>query len=196
MRAKTSSGELTLTERARRAQIVGAAIETVAEVDYAGASFKRIAAKAGLSSTGLISYHFAGKQELVDAVFREILATFGAFVLERMDQADTVAGELRAFLRANVEFIRRHPDHLRALLRLKPHVSVDDGGIADADHRQLAELLSEGQRRGEFGEFDSGLMAVFILALRNGVVAKADEIDLDACERELVAMVESATRRG
>jgi AcrR family transcriptional regulator len=64
--SKIQLRRLTITERARRAQIVTAAIGTIAELDYAGASFKQIAARAGLSSTGLISYHFAGKQELVD----------------------------------------------------------------------------------------------------------------------------------
>jgi TetR/AcrR family fatty acid metabolism transcriptional regulator len=42
----------TFTESARRAQIVQAAIETIAEVGYARASYARIAEHAGLSSTG------------------------------------------------------------------------------------------------------------------------------------------------
>ncbi|MEU6155652.1 TetR family transcriptional regulator [Actinosynnema sp. NPDC047251] len=34
-------------------------METLAESGYAGASFARIAKRAGLSSPGLLSYHFA-----------------------------------------------------------------------------------------------------------------------------------------
>ncbi len=192
MRAKSSSGELTVTEQARRAQIVAAAIRTVAELDYAGSSFKQIAARAGLSSTGLISYHFAGKQELVDEVFKEILAVFGAFVLERMNREDTAAGELRAFLRANVEFMRRHPDHLVALVRLREHAAAGDG--SDSDHRALADLLREGQRLGEFRAFDADVMALFVMALRNALVVKAGAVDLEVCGDELVEMVERATK--
>lgn len=194
MRAKSSSGELTVTERARRAQIVEAAVRTVAELGYAGASFKQIAARAALSSTGLISYHFAGKQELVDEVFQEILAVFGGFVLERVDVGGTAAEELRTFLLANVEFLRLHPDHLVALVRLRDHVTVRDG--ADSDHLALAALLREGQRRGEFREFDADVMAMFVLALRNGIAVKVREVDLDVCGDEWVEVVERATRQG
>jgi hypothetical protein len=54
-----------LTATARRAQIIAATIETIAELGYGQASFGRIAERAGLSSTRLISYHFADKQELL-----------------------------------------------------------------------------------------------------------------------------------
>jgi AcrR family transcriptional regulator len=192
MRAKPSSAELTITERARRAQIVAAAIRTVAELDYAGTSFKQIAARAGLSSTGLISYHFADKQELVDEMLNEVLAVFGAFVLERMNREDTAAGVLRAFLRANVEFMRRHPDHLVALVRLRGPAAVGDG--ANPDHRALAELLREGQRHGEFRAFDADVMALLVMALRDGIVARMGAVDLEVCGEELVEMVERATK--
>ena len=183
-----------MTEQARRAQIVGAAIRTVAELDFARASFKQIAVRAGLSSTGLISYHFAGRQELVDEVFREALAVFGGFVLERVDVGWTAAEELRAFLLANVEFLRLHPDHLVALVRLREHVTAGDG--ANPDHLALAALLREGQRRGEFRAFDVDVMALFVLALRDGIVAKVGEVDLDVCGNELVEVVERAVREG
>jgi hypothetical protein len=42
-------------------------------------------------------------------------------------------------------------------------------------------------------------MAVFVLALRDGVLARVGagaEVDLRLCERELVTAVELATKRG
>lgn len=183
-----------MTEQARRAQIVAAAVEVIAELDYAQTSFKAIAARAGLSSTGLISYHFKGKQELVDVVFAEILEQFGAFVMERMNRADTASGELKAFLEANIAFLREHRSHMLALLRIRAHAAVTDGGLADADHVALADLLREGQREQEFRDFDPDAMAIFILAMRNGVILRGT--DLDACERELVTAVELMTKRG
>ncbi|TQM81340.1 TetR family transcriptional regulator [Saccharothrix saharensis] len=191
MRAKS------VTEQARRAQVIAAAIEVLAELGYGATSFRRIAARAGLSSTGLISYHFKGKQELVDSVYAEVRRTFAEFVLERMDRADTAAGELRAFLSANLRFLAAHRAHMVALAQVRPHVSAADS--ADDDHRKMADLLREGQRRGEFRGFDADTMAIFVLALRNGVLARAAdhaEVDLDLCERELLTTVELATTRG
>ncbi|MGI5499491.1 TetR/AcrR family transcriptional regulator [Lentzea sp. CA-135723] len=186
MRAKS------VTEQARRAQIVKAAIATVAELDYAETSFKAIAARAGLSSTGLISYHFKNKQELVDVVFADILERFQGFVAARMGQG-SAREELRAFLSANIAFLREHRDDMVAFLRIRAHSAVTDGGIADSDHVELAGFLRRGQETGEFRVFDPEVMAVFVLAMRNGVVLRSGVLDLDVCERELIAAVELMT---
>jgi TetR/AcrR family transcriptional regulator, fatty acid metabolism regulator protein len=53
-----------------RSNIAATAIDTIAEVGYAGASFARIAEKLGISR-GLISYHFAGKDDLMRQVVNE-----------------------------------------------------------------------------------------------------------------------------
>jgi TetR/AcrR family transcriptional regulator, fatty acid metabolism regulator protein len=42
---------------------MAAAIDTIAEAGFAGASFARIAGKLGISR-GLISYHFTGKDAM------------------------------------------------------------------------------------------------------------------------------------
>lgn len=75
----------TFTESARRAQIVTAAIEVIAEVGYAKASFSRIAKQAALSSTGMISYHFAGKDDLVAEYLRRFDPEIMAGVFDRTD---------------------------------------------------------------------------------------------------------------
>ena len=78
----------TFTESGRRAQIVASAIEVIAEVGYTNASFSRIAKHAGLSSTGMISYHFAGKDDLYAACVTEIEQVTGAYMNPRIDAAD------------------------------------------------------------------------------------------------------------
>jgi TetR/AcrR family transcriptional regulator, fatty acid metabolism regulator protein len=50
-----------------RSNIAATAIGIIAEVGYAGASFARIAEKLGISR-GLISYYFAGKDDLMRQV--------------------------------------------------------------------------------------------------------------------------------
>ncbi|MEU2034755.1 TetR/AcrR family transcriptional regulator [Nocardia amamiensis] len=196
MRARDKA-ELTVTEQARRAQIVRAAIDTIAETDYARASFSAIARTAGLSSTGMISYHFAGKQDLMAEVMRTILAEFTDFVLARGDDG-TAAGRLAAFIVANCEFMRDHRNHLVTLLRIRAAASdaAASGKQADSDRAKMAELLAVGQRAGEFREFDTDLMAGFILSLRNGVIlrlASEPEFDLTTCTAELLTTIQLAT---
>ena len=62
----------TFTETARRAQIVTAAVDILAEDGFKAASLARIAQRAGISK-GLILYHFSSKEELFgEAVHRAL----------------------------------------------------------------------------------------------------------------------------
>lgn len=179
---------------ARRSQIVEAAIDTIATEGLARASFARIARTAGLSSTGLISYHFAGKQELMDEVVRVVLAEFAAFVEERMTAETGPAAELRAFIVANVEFASKHRTRLLAALDIAragraPAFGVDVAG--------LAELLRVGQRYGEFRFFDADLMAMAVRSVLDGVLnrlAVDPDADHGAYTEELATLFELATR--
>lgn len=194
MRKRT---EPTAIERARRAQIVRAAIDTIAENGYPRASFSAIAAAAALSSTGLISYHFASKQNLMTEVLGTIMADFTTFVAARAGHG-TPAERLAAFVTANCAFIREHRNHLVTMLHLQA-VAADTetrDRQADSDRAKLADLLAEGQRAGAFREFDPDLMAGFILSLRNGVILRAaarPDFDLSACATELLATIQLAT---
>ncbi|GAA4896738.1 TetR family transcriptional regulator [Stackebrandtia albiflava] len=200
MRARNSSTERSVTELARRAQIVAAAIEVIAEEGYTKASFGRIAARAGLSSTGLISYHFAGKQDLMDAVCEAILREFADFVRERPDDG-TPAGQLRTFLIANADYMAAHRGQMVTLLRIRRAQVRPDAVNARGrtDRRDLAALLAEGRRTGDFGEFTPDLMAGFILSLRDGLIERLAEepgFDVEAAASELVAAVAAMTDNG
>src|ERR1700745_2614219 len=69
---------------------------------------------AGLSSTGLISYHFASKAELLDQVIAEVVAAGQGFMLPRIEAAAPGRGRLRAYITSNLEFMAAHPAHMRA----------------------------------------------------------------------------------
>lgn len=195
----------TFTNEARRAQIVEHAIATIAELGCAGASFAQIAKRAGLSSTRLISYHFAGRDELMNEVARRVLAEFAVFVHPRVDAQTTAAGQLRAFLEANLDFMRAHRTYLQALADILSNARGTGGGastlassIAESDLSAMRELLRVGQRDGEFRRFDTRVMAVAVMALRNAVIGQlaADpDLDLGPYRRELVALIELATRK-
>ena len=192
MRAKR-----TLTEQARRAQITAAAIQVIARDGVAQASFKVIAQEAGLSSTGMISYHFAGKQELIEEVGREILTRFSEFVLARTEGVEEPTAVLRGFIEANVEFLRTHPGHASTLVRIKNELAPVE--LARSDQAGLADVLREGQRTGVLRDFDPLLVAVFILSIRDGLIRQLDldpELDLDAAAHEFTTLVDLATRKG
>src|SRR5271166_1206110 len=102
---RSRAAGLSVTETARRAQIVEAAIATIADLGYAGASFAQIAKRAGLSSTGLISYHFAGRDELIDQVGQQIVSAIAAFMTERMAGVTTATDALHRYIDGNIAFI-------------------------------------------------------------------------------------------
>ena len=173
-----------------------AAIEVIAAGGSAQASFKAIAEQAGLSSTGLISYHFANRQELIEEVGRQILETFGDFVLERTQGIEEPSEVLHAFVEANVAFLRTHRSHAAALVRIKQDVAPAE--LTRSDQDRLADVLRLGQANGVLREFDPHLVAVFILSIRDGIVRQLElepDLDLDAAGREFAALVDLATRK-
>ncbi|MEQ0558794.1 TetR/AcrR family transcriptional regulator [Amycolatopsis sp. NEAU-NG30] len=162
----------TFTESGRRAQIVRAAIEVIAEAGYAKASFSRIAKHAGLSSTGMISYHFAGKDDLLAACVTEIERVTGAFMQPRIDAAAGHVAQLRAYVEANVALVGEHPAEVRALIDLVKNA----GSQSEAVNGRLAlfeEHFRTGQAAGVFGRFDARTAALAFTTGLDAVVATA-----------------------
>jgi AcrR family transcriptional regulator len=190
------------TATARRAQIIEATIETIAEVGYAQTSFGRIAQRAGVSSTRLISYHFAGKQELIERVVEEIVTRIGSFVAARMADQTSAAGVLRAYIESNIDFVAQHRTEMKALLgiflngALTPGPESESSGPATAVSH-VEQILREGQRGGEFRDFDVTVIATSIQRTIEGIPLLCEsrpDFDLAACARELVTLFELATR--
>jgi len=182
---------------------VESAIDTIAELGYAGASFARIARRAGLSSTRLISYHFAEKDDLMREVLHTVVARFTDYVRPRAEGEDSPRRRLIAALEANVDFIAGHRRDVVTLHEIERNYRTADGRPvlqqqAEDDLQTIASWLREGQRQGELREFDPDAVAVLILALRNGVIQRyhvEPGLSLPAVKRELIDMVDLATRR-
>jgi AcrR family transcriptional regulator len=201
MQAAKTSAEAprrTFTEAARRAQIVAAAIDTLAEVGYARASFAQIARRAGLSSTGLISYHFAAKSELIGEVIAQVVGEMSQFMGGRMRGASGPGDALRIYIEGNCAFIASHRTQMKALLE----IFVSGGFDYEAgDERQavspLEGILRAGQDAGEFRGFDVPVMATLIQRSVDGLpflLAVRPEQDIQAYAREVVTTFALATR--
>ncbi len=183
----------TFTETARRAQIVRAAIETIAEVGYCRASFARIARRAGLSSTGLISYHFAAKDELIGQVVTETFSAIGQFMAERMRGPSTAAGALAAYIEGNAAFVAVHRTEMKALLEI-----FMNGGIHYDSGTELVVLSPIEQILSKFRDFDTRVMAAVIQRAVDGLpflLEAHPDLDVGTYARELVTTFGLATRR-
>jgi AcrR family transcriptional regulator len=197
-KGRPRAGGPSVTETARRAQIVEAAIETIADLGYASASFAQIAKRAGLSSTGLISYHFAGRDELIDQVGQQIIAAITAFMTERMAGVTSATDALHRYIDGNIAFIESHRTEMKALLE----IFLNGGFHYDADTDRtvtsaVEDILRAGQASGEFRSFDVTVMATLIQRAIDGLpflLASQPGFDTRMYATEVVTAVDLATR--
>jgi AcrR family transcriptional regulator len=187
----------TFTETGRRAQIVTAAIEVIAEDGYAKASFSRIAKHAGLSSTGMISYHFAGKDDLLAACVAEIEQVTEAYMQPRIDAADGHVAQLRAYVESNIALVGEHPAAVRALIDIVKNAAAQSGGV-DGRLALFEEHFRTGQEAGVFCPFDTRTVAKALTAGLDAVVVTAaaappEPTELARLGRELADLYVRAT---
>ncbi|MFI1911916.1 TetR/AcrR family transcriptional regulator [Nocardia sp. NPDC020380] len=155
---------------ARRAQIVSAAIDTIAEYGYMGSSFAKIAKTAGISSTRLISYHFDNKNDLMLAVIDHIITAAEEYMNPRIMAESDYWARISTYIRSNMEYLVEHTVQLRALLEINYNAQTPDGepllttAYADPAVETLEQVLRAGQAAGEFADFDVHVMAVTLRA--------------------------------
>jgi TetR/AcrR family fatty acid metabolism transcriptional regulator len=189
----------TFTETARRAQIVTAAIDTIAELGYGQASLARIAVTAGTSKS-VILYHFSGKDDLI----RELVATLadraGEYLRPRVAAQPTGAGMLRAYIEASLAFIGENRALVVAAAEIARNARGADGRpLIDlpGPDAALAELLARFQGTGEFRPgFDPLAMAMAIRAAIDAApprLAREPGFDLGHYARELAGIFDLAT---
>jgi len=194
----------TFTEAARRAQIIEAAIDTIAEVGFARASLARIGERVGISK-GLIGYHFAGKDDLIKQVVIDVVEAGRAYILPRVFAESTGPAMLRAYIESNLAFMREHRNYMVAVVEILRNgaFTTDSGSRVDgqdvdvAAHllkEQLARLQAEGELRSDF---DPGVMAVAIRATIDVVphrLVRDPDFDIDSYSREVITIFDLATR--
>jgi AcrR family transcriptional regulator len=193
-----------LASDARRGQIIAAAIEVLAENGYTQTTFARITQKAGISSTRLISYHFGTKDELMDAVLMDVAMRMQTAIAERTSAESTAAGKLKARIEAELEWIAQHLPAVRAMYEICMNARDEDGSqrfgveaTAQANVNELEPILREGQRNGEFREFDRVLMALTLKAAIDAAIARMTSpprLTLAQCIEELTTLARLATQ--
>jgi TetR/AcrR family transcriptional regulator, fatty acid metabolism regulator protein len=193
----------TFIEAARRAQIVTAAIDTIAAVGYGQASLTKIAARAG-TSKGVICYHFTGKDELIKAVAAEVIAQGQAYMVPRLLGQTTGPGVLRTYIESNLGFMREHRNHVLAIMEIFLNARGEEGqplldrSSLDEMVTSLQQLLAAFQATGEFrADFDPLVLAVVLRAAIDGVgqrLAIDPDLDIERYGRELAGLFDRATK--
>jgi AcrR family transcriptional regulator len=200
---------LTITEQARRIQIVHAAIGLIAEIGYAQASVAKIAERARTAKS-VVHYHFTSKEGLIAVVATQIYLAAAKVVLPAVEAEETAANKLRAYIRANGRYINENRSDALVLLdiwtsfRTASGRRLDDAMAAAAADGLLPELdpisiFELGQRNGEFRPFDRAAMSLALRQAIDGAVLLASRDATcnvtDYCE-ELVTLFDRGTRPG
>jgi len=206
MRTKNSPSGLKPTsfiEEARKKQIIDATIMAIAETGYAGASLAKLAARAKISKS-IISYHFAGKDELFEATVRQIYGEIWDAVRPRLLAESTAAGQLRAFIEAEFAYLALHRPQLLTISYILMNHRDRHGRLylleaAEKNNLELlGKMLEQGKKSGEFRDFAVLPMAVTLMHSINGALGQwaADpKLSLGDYARELVTIFDLATRK-
>src|ERR1700735_5101156 len=113
MRSVDERGQ-TFTRSARKTQIVGWAIEIIAELGWAQTSIRRIADRVGVAMSAVL-YHFGTKDNLVEAVIEEMYRSAVSVGVPALASESTATGRLAAYIRGSIAYFDTHRSHLRAL---------------------------------------------------------------------------------
>ena len=191
----------TFTQSARRAQIVAAAIDVIAEIGWAQTSIRKIADRVGVAMSAVL-YHFGTKDNLVEAVIEEMYCSALAIVSPALDAEATPTGKLNAYIRSNIAYFDTHRRQLAALAQLGAGYQPSDGrrfeelGMTPDRQEHLAALdptaiLVAGQQDHEFGDFPVASTATALRGAVNAVVEKIlrdPAFDAPAYAEDLVAI--------
>ncbi|WP_181275736.1 TetR/AcrR family transcriptional regulator [Brevibacterium oceani] len=186
-----------MTNQARRAQIVKAAISLLAESGYRVATFHNIAKQAGVKSTRTISYHFANKDDLIEAVVSHIYQLISTYMADAgHHRASSPTSALEGYVRAAVGLTKDHRDPMSALMTIMLEHHLTEGREVYGDEQEshvvseVERILIDGQAAGEFTEFDTTIMATTIQRSVDGIpfiLRFNPDLDLDHYADELVA---------
>ena len=179
-----------------------AAIAVVAEVGLAKASFARIAERAGVASTRMISYHFADRDDLLRAVVSTVFADAGHAIEKYLLPEQTPAEQLRALITGNIRYVAEHRRQIAAVNEIWYAHRDRDGarvyGYAahELEYAVVAQIFSAGQDAGQFRAFDTRAMAIMLRHALNGaaeLLLAEPDIDVDALVAEVSAAFVGAT---
>ncbi|PEP82657.1 TetR family transcriptional regulator [Bacillus toyonensis] len=198
--------EMSFIEKARRAQIVECAIDTLAEVGYAQASLGQIAKRAKISK-GVISYYFTNKEELLEQVIIDYYIACQSFSCPQIEAQNTPEGMLQTYIESNLKFIDKHRNHVFAVIEIVSNERTDEGKLRfAADHDEtiflpIKNILRLGMREGVFREFSETALRVMALTIRHAIdgfsleLMRNPDLNVNDYTKELITIFERTTQK-
>ncbi len=191
--------KVSFIEEHRRKQIIDTAIETISRRGYNQTSLADIAKDAGISK-GVISYHFNGKEELLEQVIATLMEEMNAYVKPCVESQSSAFDKLRAYIEGTFDFISSNRSKFVASSELFFNFSMRDerGPFSSVTYnkcrRHVEKILQEGQESGEFRPFPLMTMATIIQGALDGVslqwVVDMEAVDLDECCQKIFEIME------
>jgi AcrR family transcriptional regulator len=177
----------------RRAQIVAAARRIVAEHGLEALTIGALEDRLSFTR-GVITYHFANKDEIVRAVLASAIEEIDAAVRREVEGGETVEAKVAAVLRANVRGFIDNEVAGRVLLsfwgRLSadPHVRKLNAELYAKYRRRAARLMRAARAAGVATTTDPTVMGVLLVAMVLGIATQhyfePGAIDVDAAIEE------------
>ncbi|MBP1996940.1 TetR/AcrR family transcriptional regulator [Paenibacillus eucommiae] len=202
----TNQKKMSFIEKARRAQIVECAIETIAEVGFTQASLGEIAKRAKISK-GVISYHFANKEELLEQITIEYYIAWQSYIAPRIEAQKSPKEMLRVYIESNLAFVTENRKHVFAVIELVSKTITANGKLQfAAEHDEavlvpIENILTQGMQEGIFREFTKSSARVMALTIRNAIdgftmeLMRNPHLDVQEYTRELVTIFDISTRK-
>jgi AcrR family transcriptional regulator len=180
--------------RDRRTQIIEAAIGQLAEHGDSGTTFARIVEAGGLSSPGLISYHFADRAELLESVYLYVAELRDAAKDRALARVAHPVDRLRTALRADTEFFAARPELFAAVVEAFHGLRDSAGrlkylGETRSEDRMLELLRAAAEPAVSPAEADLRSLALIVDGAQTQFLAllhRRPELDVDAFIRTLI----------
>jgi len=191
----------TFTQTARRAQLVGCAIDALVEVGYQQTTVAEVARRAAVSK-GVVTYYFPARDDLIWAVVAAVFASVGEQVGSRLEDVPP-RSFVATYVGAWVDYYRTYHREMMAIAEIwtsfrdasgRPHL---DARTLDGERTLVETVLAAGQAEGTLGDFSPRVVAITLKAALDGLLAQLalePAIDLDAYCDELVGLFDRATR--
>ena len=150
-------------------------------------------------STGLISYHFSGKMDLMNQTLLYLLNKKLDFISGKVVQEQTSISQLKAYIEASLAYQVANYKNNIALIEIVFNAKDEEGvpyykAVHDEEDQLnalLKDILFEGQKRKEFSDgFDPEMLCILIQgAIEESMLYQNKSFSYEKYKDELIRMI-------
>jgi AcrR family transcriptional regulator len=180
----------------RRQQIVKVARRIVAEEGLEALTIGTLEDRLSFSR-GVITYHFANKDEIVVAVLDSAIEEIDAATRAELREHATAEEKVCAVVQTTIEGFVGHPEATRILISFwgripsSPAIQKMNAKLYAGYRKEAAKLVRAGRKTGEFGDVSPDAIAAILVGIVIGVATQA-YFEHDAIE--VAKVIEEAQR--